>query len=175
MVRIMLVYGALAGAIIIGTITLSMTFLGTDHVGSEWLGYAVMLLALSLVFMGVKRYRDEELGGVIRFGTALGVGLGVTLVASVIYVLVWEAYLAATDYAFMDVYVRAEIVAREASGLSGEALQAEIESLRRLQERYANPVVRLPMTFLEIFPVGLLVALASAGILRNPDVLPAEG
>lgn len=175
MTRIMLVYGALAGAIIIGTITASMTFLGTDHVGSEWLGYAVMLMALSLIFMGVKRYRDRELGGVVRFGTALGVGLGITLVASAIYVAAWEAYLAMTDYSFIDIYVRAEIAAREASGLSGDALRAEIESLTRMQERYGNPLFRLPMTFLEIFPVGLLIALASAGILRNPDVLPAEG
>lgn len=172
--RLMLTYGALAGGLIIGTMMLSLTFLGTDHAGSEWLGYTVMLLALSLVFMGIKRYRDDELGGVIRFGTAVGVGLGITVVASIIYVAAWEVYLAATDYAFMDTYVRAEIAAREAQGLAGEALQAEIESLRLMQERYASPLFRLPFTLMEIFPVGLLITLVSAGILRNPGVLPAE-
>jgi hypothetical protein len=175
MLRRMLTYGALAGGLTIGAIMLSMTLLGTDHVGSEWLGYTVMLLALSLIFMGVKRYRDDELGGVIRFGTAVGVGLGITLVASVVYVAAWEVYLWSTDYAFMDMYVRAEIAAREAQGLGGEALQSEIEYLRRMQENYARPLFRLPMTMMEIFPVGLLITLASAGILRNPNVLPAEG
>src|SRR3546814_12654255 len=34
---------------------------------------------------------------------------------------------------------------------------------------------RLPMTFVEIFPVGVLVSLVSAAVLRNPRVLPARG
>jgi hypothetical protein len=38
----------------------------------------------------------------------------------------------------------------------------------------ANPLLRLPMTFAEIFPVGMLVSLISATILRNPRMLPAR-
>ncbi len=30
------------------------------------------------------------------------------------------------------------------------------------------------MTFLEIFPVGLIIALLSAALLRNPKVMPAR-
>ena len=37
---------------------------------------------------------------------------------------------------------------------------------------YADPLYRLPMTFAEIFPVGLLISLVSAAALRNPRVLP---
>jgi hypothetical protein len=40
--------------------------------------------------------------------------------------------------------------------------------------QYANPMIRMPMTFAEIFPVGLLVSLVSAGLLRNPRFLPAR-
>ena len=47
--------------------------------------------------------------------------------------------------------------------------------MNELEARYANPLFRLPMTFLEIFPVGLLVALAAAAMLRNSKVLPAHG
>ena len=32
---------------------------------------------------------------------------------------------------------------------------------------YRNPLIRLPMTFIEIFPAGFLVSLISAGILRT--------
>jgi hypothetical protein len=39
---------------------------------------------------------------------------------------------------------------------------------------YDNPLYRLPMTFAEIFPVGLLVTLVSAVLLRNPRFLPAR-
>ena len=47
--------------------------------------------------------------------------------------------------------------------------------MERLREQYANPVFRLPITFLEIFPVGLLITLVSAGLLRNSELLPAVG
>ena len=40
-----------------------------------------MIVALSVIFLGVKRYRDQELGGVIRFGTAFMLGLGIAAVA----------------------------------------------------------------------------------------------
>ncbi|MEO0973760.1 MAG: DUF4199 domain-containing protein, partial [Pseudomonadota bacterium] len=63
---------------------------------------------------------------------------------------------------------------KRAAGLEGEALQAEIETIRGFVERYANPWFRIPVTFSEILPVGLLVALVSAGLLRNPRVLPAS-
>ena len=43
-----------------------------------------------------------------------------------------------------------------------------------MRTQYANPLFRLPMTFIEIFPVGLLVALVSAALLRNPSFLPAR-
>jgi hypothetical protein len=32
------------------------------------LTYIVMLVALSMVFVGIKQYRDQVLGGVIKFG-----------------------------------------------------------------------------------------------------------
>ncbi len=41
-----------------------------------------------------------------------------------------------------------------------------------MAESYRNPLFRIPMTFIEIFPVGLLVALISAALLRNPKLLP---
>jgi hypothetical protein len=50
-------------------------------------------------------------------------------------------------------------------------MRAEMDAFR---VQYANPLFRLPMTFAEIFPVGVLVSLISAAILRNPRVLPAR-
>ncbi len=64
--------------------------------------------------------------------------------------------------------------AKRASGLSGAAyakLAAELEGMRL---QYKNPFLRFPMTMAEIFPVGLLVALVSAALLRNPRFLPAQ-
>ena len=116
------------------------------------LGYLTMIVALSVIFLGVKRYRDQELGGVIRFGTAFMLGLGIAAVASLAYVILWEVYLSATDYAFIRDYTESILAAFEADGLVGAALQVEIDSMNELKARYANPLYRLPMTFLDIFP-----------------------
>ena len=39
---------------------------------------------------------------------------------------------------------------------------------------YANPLYRLPITFVEIFPIGVLISLISAVLLRNSRFLPAR-
>jgi len=171
MTRIILTYGLVSGAVIILGMLVAMAISG--H--SLWLGYLIMLVALSAVLAGIKQYRDQTLGGVIKFRTALLLGLGIAVAASVAYVLVWEAYMALTHYTFMDNYVRHTLAAKRAAGVSGAAYQklaAEMETMRR---NYANPLYRMGETFLEIFPVGLLVALASAALLRNPRFLPARG
>lgn len=176
MLRRSLIYGALAGVLNIVIVIAALALFGSEHLGgSELFGYLVMLLALSMIFVGIKRYRDEELGGVIRFGTAVTLGLGISLVASLIYVAAWEVNIAVGDDDFAEAYTEAVVAEREAEGVSDEALQAELDEMARWQERYATPLYRIPVTFTEIFPVGLLVTLASAGLLRNPDVLPAHG
>ena len=98
-----LIYGTLSGAVIAGVITAGLV-LGPENslFSSMWFGYLVMFVALSFVFMGVKRYRDVEKGGVIRFLPALGMGLAIAVVAALAYILVWEIYLASTGYRFMD-------------------------------------------------------------------------
>ena len=174
--KYVLTYGLLSGFVIIATMTTGVVLGGEgSFLRSHWFGYLVMLVALTFIFVGVKRYRDVERGGVIRFGAAFAMGLGIAAAAGVAYVVGWEAYLAMTDYAFMDDYISGIVRAREAEGLSAAAMAEEVEKLESMRVSYANPLFRIPMTFLEIFPVGLLVALVSALLLRNPRLLPATG
>jgi hypothetical protein len=175
---IALKYGAIAGAIVISVLTAGIV-LSREHanghfLSSVWLGYLVMLVALSMIFLAVRDYRNRKLGGVIRFLPAFGMGLLVAAIASVVYVAGWELYLAATNYTFMDNYVANVIEARRAGGLAGPELDAYIAEMEEMRVTYRNPLMRLPMTFLEIFPVGFLIALLSAAVLRNPRVLPAR-
>lgn len=169
MQRIILIYGAGAGLAVILSIILGIMLSDGAETpqGQQLLGYLIMLVALSLIFVGIKRYRDQHLGGVIRFGTAIGVGIGIAAVAGVVYVVVWEIYLALTDYAFIDAYTRGVIAGQQEEGVTGAELQALTERMATLKARYANPLFRLPMTFLEIFPVGALITLLSAAILRK--------
>jgi hypothetical protein len=112
---------------------------------------------------------------VIKFLPALGVGLLVAAVAGVVYVAAWETFLAVSHYPFMENYTAAMIQNQREAGVSGAELDAFVAEMEGMKVMYANPLFRLPMTFIEIFPVGLLIALISAAILRNPKVLPARG
>ena len=85
LVRVTLVFGAFAGIAMAFPMLLALSFAGSEHLmASETLGYLIMLIALSLIFVGVKRYRDDALGGVIRFPRALLLGLMISAVAAVI-------------------------------------------------------------------------------------------
>lgn len=175
MTKIALIYGTLSGLVVICSMLLGIIF--GDTLGiltNQWVGYLIMLVAFTLIFMGIKRYRDVELGGVIGFGRAFLLGLCISVVAGIAYVIVWEGYLASTDFAFIDGYIASSIEAYRESGLSGAALDREIATLEGLRESYGNPLFRMPMTFLEIFPIGLVVSLVSAAILRKSEVLPAQ-
>lgn len=173
--KAMLVYGVVAGGIIITSMILSLSVSTSDDSMQflEWVGYLIMIVALSLIFVGIKRYRDQELGGVIKFGTAAKLGIGITLVASLIYVAAWEVNLSLTDYAFIDVYTASIIAEKQAEGVQGDELQATVDAMEDLKVQYGNPAYRLPMTFLEIFPVGLLMSLLAAALLRNSRFMPA--
>lgn len=171
--RYVLVYGGIAGAIVIAILVAGLAFELPSHFQSQWFGYLVMLTALSLIFVGVKRYRDVECGGVIGFGRAFLLGLGIAVVAGIIYVIGWELYLKLSGWDFMADYSASIIEGMRAKGVAPDAIQAKIEEMRELAANYSNPLFRLPMTFVEIFPIGLLIALVSAALLRNPRLLPA--
>lgn len=176
MQRTILTYGLVSGVIIIlGVVaTIVLTPDGKPH-GNVWLGYLIMLVGLSSILLAVKQHRDKALGGVIKFWPALALGLGVALVASLAYVAVWELYLALTNYRFMDEYAAQTLAAKKAAGLSGAAYDKLVAEMEAMKKSYANPLFRMPLTFAEIFPVGLLVALVSAALMRNPRFLPARG
>jgi hypothetical protein len=173
--RYSLIYGGLASFVLAAFI--AVTALLHDQV--QWVatltfGYSVMLVAMSFIFVGVKRYRDIECGGVIRFFPALGLALLIALIATIAYTLIWEMYLAATHYRFMDDYIASMLAKARADGKSAAeiaGMKAELDGMRTM---YANPLIRLPITAMEVAPVGLAVSLFSAALLRNPRVLPAR-
>lgn len=172
--RYALIYGGIAGAAVVGVISATLALDLSNHLTSMWFGYLVMLTALSLIFVGVKRYRDVECGGVIRFGRAFALGLGMAAVAGLVYALGWELYLALSGYDFMADYSASILAHMRAEGANAAAIAARAAEMEGLAQSYRNPLFRIPMTFVEIFPVGLLVALVSAALLRNPKVMPAK-
>jgi Protein of unknown function (DUF4199) len=176
MLRYAMIYGGIIGMVVIALMASTLMFFGPNEVGSsEVAGYAFMIAVLSLVFIGIKRFRDIEHGGVIKFTQGAGVGIGIAVVAGIFYTLSWEGVLYATDFAFIENYGQSQIDVIKAEGLDAAAEASRIAEMEASMASYRdNPLFRLPITFIEIFPVGLVVALISAAILRNPKVLPAK-
>jgi hypothetical protein len=174
--RIVLIYGVIAGLVVAVPMVATMLTLTKETAPDNGavFGYVTMIVALTAVFLGVKHYRDKVLGGAVRFVPALLVGLAISAVASVIYAIGWEISLALTGFDFPAAYMREMVEAARASG----APPAEIERITQQAEGfarlYANPLYRLPITFVEMFPVGVVIALLSAALLRNSRFLAAR-
>lgn len=166
--------GLFTGGVLFVGIILSKDAMSEGHGGGYLLGYASMILALSLIFFAVKRQRDVAQGGVIKFLPAFGMGLAISLVASIIYALGWELTLATTGLDFAGTYTEAAIESARQKGMSGEDLAAYEAKLRGFADMYANPAYRIPMTMFELLPVGVIVSLISALLLRNSRFLAQD-
>jgi hypothetical protein len=173
--KYVLTYGAIGGAIAITIISTTLALDMPSHSTSLLVGYLVMLAALSLIFVGVKRYRDVECGGVIRFSRAFGLGASMALVAGLVYAIGWEIFVGISGFDYMSGYTNDVIGGMQAEGAAQAAIDAKRVELSQMGAMLANPLYRFPMIFAEILPVGLLVALVAAGLLRNPKLLPARG
>lgn len=175
MLRPILTYGLIAGLIVVLPM-FAYFLLGepeiSDH--SALFGYATMLIALSTIFIAVKSYRDKALGGVIKFVPALLMGLGISVVAGLVYVIGWEIYMALTNYTFASAYGDAMVEAARAKGAPPAEVEQISAEMAQFAAQYSNPLFRIPITFIEIFPVGVIVSLISAALLRNSRFLPAR-
>ena len=175
MLRYSLIYGGITGAIVIAILSITIFAFGIDSAGgSQAFGYTLMLAVHCVLFVGLKRYRDLELGGVITFKKGAVLGLAMAVISAVVYAIGWEITLRATDFAFIENFAQVMIDDIKAEGLSPSAESAKIAEMEGWMELYRNPLIRLPMTMTEVLPIGILVALLSAFILKNPKVLPAR-
>ncbi len=168
-------YGLLSGLAL--AILLAVTTPFENHTNWRWgmvIGYTIMVLSFLIVFVGVKHYRDTECGGAISFGRALAAGMLMMLITCVCYVAMWEVMMATVEKNFTQEYTAVMVKRAQNSGLQGAALEAKIAEARKFEVMYSNPLYRMPMTLLEPLPVGIVMALVTAGILRRKpeDAMP---
>ncbi|RDV05927.1 DUF4199 domain-containing protein [Sphingorhabdus pulchriflava] len=172
--RIIAVYGLIAAVIVIAGWNIGMLFVPEGGAAGMVAGYLSMLVATSFVFVGIKRYRDTELGGVIRFWPAFWLGLGIASVAAVAYVFSWEVYMWKTDYAFMNEYIAGYLKDLKASGASAAEIAKQSAEMQDFAKQYEQPLFRMLITLSEFAPIGLLVPLVSAALLRKSNFMPAK-
>lgn len=169
MINIITRYGLAAG-LIIGSILFGTTVGLQQHIPDPAvgmaIGYAGMLLAFSMIVLAIRRHRDGILGGVIGFAPAFGLGLGITVIAAMFYVLAWEAALAVTGMDFGAEYAGMMVADAQKSGDAAAIAAAQAEAAE-FARNYARPLWRMGVTMTEIVPVGLLVSLVAAAWLSR--------
>jgi hypothetical protein len=177
MKKIILIYGLIAGSIVAAMMFITMPMYNNGSLNmdnGELVGYTTMVVALSLVFFGIKSYRDNQAKGTISFGTGFKVGILITLIASVMYGLAWEITYSKIGEEFTQKMTEKYYEDMKADGASEQELEEAKKEWDSFSEMYENPLFRFGFTvFVEIFPVGLLITLVSAGILRKKEFLPA--
>jgi len=167
-----LVYGSIAGVVV--SVLMLITVNTTSHcegnlsyATSMLIGYAAMLIAFSLVFVGIRNYRDRYNEGVIGFGKAFKIGIMIVLIASTIYVVAWliDYYFFIPD--FLQRYSAQMLDKLKATGASQIAIDKETSQMASLAIMYKNPFFNAMMTYVEILPVGLVVTVISSLILKR--------
>lgn len=177
--KIILVFGMLAGIIVSVFMVITMKLCETGAINldnSDFIGYGGMVIALSMIFFGIKSYRDNYLNGAITFGKALQVGMLITLAAALIYAVAGETYYQIDPQGqavMMEKYADHHINKMKANGAATAEVEQKIKEITELKKRHENPVVRFGITLAIILPVGIIVTLFSAAVLRKKGFLPA--
>lgn len=176
MKKIVLTYGVISGLIVSIWMLISMA-IGCDQIDNDWgmiIGFTGMIMAFAFIFVGVKRFRDTINNGAISFGTALKIGIFISLIASTFYVVSWliDYYFFIPD--FMDKYAAHAVEKLKVSGASAVEIQAKTVEMANMKELYKNPLMVILFTYADILPVGLLISLITALFLKKRVPNPIE-
>jgi hypothetical protein len=177
MKKIVIVFGLISGAISSAMMFLTLPFINSGAINSkngEIIGITAIFLSFLLVFFGIRSYR-ENAGGAITFGRAFSVGILITLISCVFYVASWEIIYFKFMPDFGDKYAARTIETMRAKGATEAAIAAKTKEMEKFKTMYKNPLFNIAITFTEPFPVGLVVTLVSAGILRRRSPAAAAG
>lgn len=171
MKKIILTNGLIAGAIVSSMFLISWPLFHGETMDLDngmIFGYASMLIAFSMIFFGVKKFRDRHQGGVITFGKAFQIGILITVIASVMYALTWEVCYNTFASDFTEKYTAHALNKMAEDGVPAAEIAAKKTEMESFNEMYKNPIVRFAFTAgMEIFPVGLLITLISAALFRR--------
>jgi hypothetical protein len=168
MKKTVLTFGLISGVIISVLMCGSLLLASKINSGhSMTIGYTIMVASFLLIYFGIRSYRDNTLAGQISFGRAFACGILITLITTACYVATWEILYFNFMPHFMDSYFAAQIQKIQSSGLDPATTAAHVAAIKHSQQLYQNPLVNMAYTFIEPLPVGVIISLISAAVLRR--------
>lgn len=163
-------YGLISGLIVSTTLILSAVIGIEEVMMGDYgmvIGFGSMIIAFAFIFVGIKKFRDHQNGGSVSFGKAFKIGLLISFIASTFYVLTWlvEFYTLYPD--FMEKYINASLEQAKAAGKSAAEIQQMNTAFDSSRQWYSNPFGIAGVTYMEIFPLGIIVSLIAALVLKR--------
>ncbi len=164
--KIVLIFGLIIGTILSANmiVMVKLMYSKTDFKGNDFVGYTALIVLFSLIFFGVRNYRNKHPDRVISFGKAFKTGALIALIASTMYVVIWLFYYYLLVPDFIDVYTSHML-----NNCADADLQAKTAQMANFKEMYKNPLFVILITYSEVLPIGLVVALVSALILKKKN------
>lgn len=147
----------------------SFAFLGSDPKTmaiSEITGYAIMILSLFSIFVGIRELRTQN-NGLISFGQAFGAGMVITVVSALLFATFTVMFLEYISPDMMDkVMEYYEMQIRE-SGQPAEVIEAQLAEFRLQAEQYQGSGFQGLVMGGTVFFFGLIMSLIFSLILRK--------
>lgn len=154
----------LFGGIIAAAVMSSMVFYMKANPGVEpnaVIGFIGMIFAFIFLVLGIKQDREIN-NGKISFGKAFLTGLGISFIISTIYVLAWLVIFYNFFPDFIERY--SDLVLKNTNP---EELAAKTTEMNQMKEWYKSPLMIILLTFMEIFPLGILISLIAGFFLKK--------
>lgn len=173
MKNVIIKYGLISGAfaaVSMAVTTLALKAYGFDKARfdySVYFGYTTILLAMAVIFFGIRAFRDDMNAGKITFGKGLLIGLGIAVISSICYSLMWMIVYYNFIPNFFDDYAKFTTDKLVMNGASAAELAQNQAQIDQINEIYKTPFGIFSITLIEPLPVGIMVALVSAFILKR--------
>lgn len=166
-------WGLITGMVYV-IFSLISNVLGLSQGGNTGLGLLVNTVLFGVTFftiyLGLKEFRDESLGGYLTVGQAVRSGLAVALVAGVIAGAFTIIYMTLIDPGMVD-----KIMATAEAQMDAQNVPEEQRELsRKITGMFVNPWIFAPFTVAWVAFWGLIKSLIAGQILKKeaPPTVP---
>ena len=169
MKKTVLTFGLISGVILATLMAATIPF--ADQIGfdrSMYVGYTTMVLAFSLIFFGIRSYRENVGDGYISFGRALAVGFLIMGISTLCYVIAWEIiYFGGFVPGFFDKMIAHQLEKMRQSGSTEQQIAEMAKYYLSWKPFFDNPIKSALFTSLETSFPGIIITFLSAIILRK--------
>ena len=134
MKKTVLKFGLISGAVLAAMMFATLPFI--DRIGFDngvIVGYTTMVVAFLFIFFGIRSYRETVGNGYITFGRAFTVGILITVISCLCYVIAWQILYFNFMPDFLEKYTQYLVEKSRASGSSPEEIAKQVADMSSLR------------------------------------------